>query len=42
VVRRHKPDFDVRINARDLVLIVIGCAAFALVIMPVFVRLKGE
>ena len=42
VVRRHKPDFDVRITGRDLALIVVGCAAFALVIMPVFVRLKGE
>jgi O-antigen ligase len=42
VVRHHKPDFDVRITWRDLLIIVAGCAAFALVIMPVFVRLKGE
>lgn len=42
VVRHHKPDFDVRITLRDFLAIVVGCALFALVIMPVFVRLKGE
>lgn len=42
VVRHHKPDFDVRITGRDFAYIVAGCAAFAFVILPVFVRLKGE
>ncbi len=42
VVRHHKPDFDVRITGRDLFFIVSGCAAYALVILPIFVRLKGE
>lgn len=42
VVRHHKPDFDVRISLRDFLAIVVGCALFAVVIMPVFVRLKGE
>ena len=42
MVRHHKPDFDVRITGRDLFFIVAGCFAFAIVIMPIFVRLKGE
>lgn len=42
VVRHHKPDFDVRITGRDLFFIIMGCAAYALVILPIFVRLKGE
>lgn len=42
VVRHHKPDFEVKITMRDMVGIVLGCMAFAFVIMPVFVRLKGE
>ena len=40
VVRHHKPDFDVRITARDFVIIVVGCTAFATVILPLFVRYK--
>jgi len=42
VVRHHKPDFEVKITFRDLLMIIAGCIAFAFVIMPVFVRLKGE
>ncbi len=41
VVRHHKPDFDVRLTGRDLVLIVAGCVAFAGFVLPVFLRLKG-
>lgn len=42
MVRHHKPDFDVRITGRDLFFIVAGCAAFALVVLPIFLRFKGE
>lgn len=41
VVRHHKPDFDVRLTGRDLILIVAGCVAFAGFVLPVFLRLKG-
>jgi O-antigen ligase len=41
MVRHHKPDFEVRITTRDLVYIVGGCATFALVVLPIFLRLKG-
>lgn len=41
VVRHHKPDFDVRITLREFFFIVVGCAAFVAVVLPVFLRLKG-
>ena len=41
MVRHHKPDFDVQITSRDLVVIVGACAAFAVVVLPVFLRFKG-
>jgi hypothetical protein len=41
VVRHHKPDFEVRMNARDLLVVIGGCAAFAGLILPVFLRWKG-
>ncbi len=41
VVRHHKPDFDVRVTARDFMFIVAGCALYAVVVLPVFVRIKG-
>lgn len=42
VVRHHKPDFDVRVTFRDLFLIATGCAVYVLVILPIFLRFKGE
>jgi hypothetical protein len=41
VVRHHKPDFDVRITVRDMLFIVVGCLAFAFVVLPIFLRMKG-
>jgi len=40
-VRTHKPDFDVRLTARDLLFIGVGCLAFVFLILPVFLRFKG-
>ena len=40
-VRHHKPDFEVRLTVRDLGLIVIGCAVFSFLILPLFLRYKG-
>jgi O-antigen ligase len=42
MVRHHKPDFEVKITSRDFVVICAGCAAFALVVLPIFLRFKGE
>jgi hypothetical protein len=42
MVRHHKPDFRVRITARDLFFIIVSCAIYSVVILPIFVRLKGE
>jgi len=41
VVRHHKPDFHVGITFRDLLVIVGACAAYAVVILPLFLRWKG-
>jgi hypothetical protein len=40
-IRHHRPEFKVQLTARDLVLITLGCAAFALFFLPLFLRLKG-
>jgi hypothetical protein len=40
-VRVHKPDFQVELTGRDLVLVVGGCVGFVLFVLPLFLRLKG-
>jgi hypothetical protein len=40
-VRHHLPEFRVRMTIRDLVLVVAACAAYTLVILPMFLRWKG-
>jgi hypothetical protein len=40
-VRYHRPDFQVRMTWRDLIIVSLGCASFAMVVLPVFLRLKG-
>jgi O-Antigen ligase len=40
-VRKHQPDFDARITAREVVLTIIACAAFSFVVLPVYLRYKG-
>lgn len=41
-IRIHDPTFRVRLSLRDLVIIIIACALFATVLLPLFLRLKGE
>ena len=41
-MRPHKPDFNVRISMKEFLCIVLGCAFYAMVVLPIFVRLKGE
>jgi hypothetical protein len=40
-VRRHRPDFDVKITLRDLVYVVIGCLVFSFLVLPVYLKYKG-
>jgi hypothetical protein len=40
-VRHHKPDMTVRLETRDVLIIIAACFAYALVILPVFLRAKG-
>jgi hypothetical protein len=40
-IRYHRPEFRVRLTPRDLVLITAGCAAYAMVILPLFLKVKG-
>jgi hypothetical protein len=42
VVRTHKPDFEVKLTFRDVAIIVAVCAAYALVVLPIYLRSKGE
>jgi hypothetical protein len=41
-IRYHRPDFRVRMSVRDFILIVIACVAFVLVVLPLFLKAKGE
>lgn len=40
-VRAHKPDFKVRFGLMDLVIVIGACLAYAMVLLPVFLRYKG-
>jgi hypothetical protein len=40
-VRRHRPDFNVKLTFRDIALIVIGCLLFTLIVLPLYLRYKG-
>lgn len=41
-IRHHQPDFTVRLTWRDLGIIVVGCLAFVMFVLPMFLRWKGE
>jgi O-antigen ligase len=40
-VRYHRPEFRVKMTWLDLILVVSGCAAYAMVVMPLFLKFKG-
>ncbi|MBK9032570.1 MAG: O-antigen ligase family protein [Myxococcales bacterium] len=42
VVRTHKPDFEVKLTFRDFAFITVACVSYALVILPIYLRSKGE
>ncbi|MDQ3370004.1 MAG: O-antigen ligase family protein [Myxococcota bacterium] len=41
-IRHHQPDFTVKLTWRDLVIIAFACIAFVVVVLPIFLRWKGE
>jgi O-antigen ligase len=41
-IRYHRPDFRVRMSMRDFIVIVLACVAFVLVVLPLFLKAKGE
>lgn len=40
-IRFHRPEFQVRLTARDLTIIAIGCIGYAVFVLPLFLRTKG-
>jgi hypothetical protein len=42
VVRTHKPDFEIKLTRRDYMIITGCCLAYALVILPIYLKSKGE
>ncbi len=40
-VRHHKPEFDVRMTTRDLLVVLVMCLAFVFVVLPLFLKWKG-
>jgi len=40
-IRHHRPEFRVRLTWRDLIIVVLVCAAYALLVLPLFLKIKG-
>lgn len=41
-IRNHRPDFRVAITWKDLMIIVLACLTYVFVILPIFLKAKGE
>lgn len=41
-VRHHKPDFEVKLNFIDILIIAVVTIAYALIVLPLFLKAKGE
>ncbi|MEO8704234.1 MAG: O-antigen ligase family protein [Kofleriaceae bacterium] len=41
-IRHHQPDFSVRLTWRDLIIIVASAIVFIFLVLPLFLRAKGE
>ena len=41
-IRHHLPDYKVRMTWRDILIVAAGCVAFIVVLLPVFLKYKGE
>jgi hypothetical protein len=40
-IRHHRPEFRVRLTWRDLIIVMIACAVYALFVLPLFLKIKG-
>ena len=40
-VRYHRPEFRIRMTWTDVIIVVGACAAYALILLPIFLRYKG-
>ena len=41
-IRHHRPDFDIKLTWRDLFIIAVICIVYVGVVLPVFLKYKGE
>jgi len=41
-VRHHQPELEIRLKLQEVVAIAVSCLLYALVILPIFLTLKGE
>jgi len=41
-IRHHWPEFDVKLTWRDLFAIATACLVYLLIVLPIFLRAKGE
>ena len=41
-VRHHKPDLKIRLTVPDLLIIISSCLIYASVVLPLFLKMKGE
>jgi O-antigen ligase len=41
-IRHHRPDFRVHMTWRDLIIVVVACVIYIVVVLPIFLKLKGE
>ncbi|MDB4953549.1 MAG: O-antigen polymerase [Myxococcales bacterium] len=40
-IRHHRPEMTIKLTPRDIVIVIGSCLAYAIVILPVFLKLKG-
>ena len=41
-IKHHSPDFTVKFGWKDAAGVVVGCLAYVFVILPLFLKAKGE
>jgi O-Antigen ligase len=41
-IRHHMPEFKVSMNWKDMVIVALGCVAFITLLLPLFLKYKGE
>ncbi|MBA3398278.1 MAG: O-antigen ligase family protein [Deltaproteobacteria bacterium] len=41
-IRTHMPEFKIRMTWRDVLIVLVGCVGYAFVVLPIFLKYKGE